>query len=261
MNEQMNKEQNENIYIPVIKTICRDCIFKYDNNQSLEDKTSISSSCTIDRLDNSNAEWNSDGKYWSLNYFCNHCRNEDWLKKNNLEYSSNIDLLEKIRKENKIYSDIIILIHQNHLLEDIERLLDKIQSKYIGKVIISVNNQNIKPSYINRLLSKYHFDWQLVIHLEELSIKEQLYKIHKYTIGMFFIIVDKLNDYNDSLPELLDKMINDDNQRFVYYETNEGITNLVIHNLLYKMLGTIERDIIMKYAEEQKCQHMLKLKN
>lgn len=261
MNEQTNEEQSLNINIPIIQTICRDCVFKYDNTQSLDDETGASSWCVIGKLDNSNAEWNRDGQYWSLNYFCNHCRNEDWVKKNKLEYSSDQGLLEKIREENKVYSDIIILVHQNHLIEDIDRALNKIKSGHVGKIIISVNNTKIKPSLLNSILKKYTFDWQAIFHIDDLSIDEQIYKVHKYTKGMFFIVVDKLEHYRDDLPKLLDDMINDNGEKFIFYETDEGITNLVVHNILYKTTGTIKRDVIQKLAEENQCQHMLKLKN
>lgn len=244
--------------LPVTKTICRDCVFN-SFYAVAHDEYGDKHWCSIGKLDNNRATWNMEDQYWSLDYFCNHCRNKDWVEKNKFEYAPDSALLEKIREENKVVTDIIILVHANHLLEDVERVLDKIQSKYTGKVIVSVNNSKIKPSGLNRLLNKYKFDWQIIIHMHELSVQDQIYKVHKYTKGMFFIIVDRLTHYNDTLLETLDKIINDNNEKFVYYETEEGITNLVVHNILYQMLGTINRDTIIKFAEDQKCLHMLKL--
>lgn len=246
--------------LPVTKTICRDCVFACSNTTVFDDTDGSSSWCAIQKLDNNRATWNKEDQYWSLDYFCNHCRNVDWVKKHKLEYAPDSALLEKIREENKVISDIILLVHSNHLLEDIERVLDKMQSKYIGKVIVSINNTKIRPSAINKLLNKYKLDWQITIHMNDSSVREQVYKTHKYTKGMFSIIVDKFTHYDDSLPETLDKLVNDANEKFVYFETDEGITNLVVHNILYSMLGTFDRDTIIKFAEDQECQHMLKLK-
>jgi len=246
--------------IPVTKTICRDCVFNTFFAVA-HDEYGDKHWCSVGKLDNNKAEWNEKDQYWSLDYFCNHCRNSDWVKKNKLEYAPDSALLEKIREENTVFTDIIILVHQHHLLEDVKRVLDKIQSKYIGKVIVSVNNQKIKPSAINRLLSEYKFDWQILMHLEDTSVDDQVHKVHKFTKGMFFMLVDMLGQYNDDLPKQIDIMINDNNNKFVYYEPDENMVNIVMHNILYQMLRTVKRDVIIKYAEDQQCLHMLKLKN
>jgi hypothetical protein len=246
--------------LAIAKTICRDCIFRGRLLSLVEMPNGGNEYCQLQKLNKDKARFNREDGYWSLDYFCNSCRNQDWLKYNKLLGATEEEIKLVIRKENTVKSDIIFLFHQNHLIQDIERVLDKVESKYVSNVLISINNPDLRPSHLSKLMNRYTFPWQISFNLESICTEMQVAKIHKYSKGMFSIIVDRMTLFDSKLPEELDTRINDKNEKFVLYQPEEGISNLVIHNMMYGMLKTIDVNIIKQFAEGQKCQHMLKLK-
>lgn len=262
LEEFEDKPDDGSSQLNIAKTICRDCIFRGETLEMLPSQNGEGHYCTINKLNKDKAQFNKENQYWSLNYFCNSCRNKDWLKANNLLDANEDTILKTIRKENTVKSDLIFLFHQNHLLEDIERTLDKVDATYVSNVLISINNRKIRPSQINKLMQKYRFHWQLNYNLEDIGLELQIVKLHKHTKGMFSIIVDKMTLFNSDLPRQLDVLVNDKNEKFVLWQTeDEETSNLVIHNIMYNMVKTIDIKIIKDFAEGQKCLHMLKLKN
>jgi len=246
--------------LAVAKTICRDCIFRGQVLSLVEMPNGQGQYCQVDKLNKDKARFSREDGYWSLDYFCNSCRNKDWLKAKKLVGEPQEVIQKVIRQENTIKSDLIFLFHQNHLLEDIERVLDKVDATYVSNVLISINNKATRPSHLNKLMQKYKFPWQLNFNIEPICQEVQVAKLHKYTKGMFSIVIDQMTLFNSELPKELDTRINDKNEKFVLYETEGGLTSLVIHNILFNMLKTIDINTIKQYAEGQKCLHMLKLK-
>jgi len=244
----------------VSKTICRDCIFRGETMMFLPSQKGEGHYCNIKKLNKDKAKFDAKNQYWTLDYFCNSCRNKDWLKAKKLVGEPQEVIQKVIRQENTVKSDLIFLFHQNHLLEDIERALDKVDAAYVSNVLISINNLQTRPSHLSKLMKKYSFPWRLNFNLEPTCEEMQIVKLHKYTEGMFSIIVNRMTLFNSNLPKELDTRINDNNEKFVLYQTEEDRTNLVIHNILFNIVKTIDIDAIKQFAEGQKCLHMLKLK-
>lgn len=246
--------------LAVAKTICRDCIFRGSVLSFLPSQDGKGHWCTIDKLNREKAKFDVPNQYWSLDYFCNSCRNKDWLKAKKLVGEPQEVIQKAIRAENTVKSDLIFLFHQNHLLEDIERVLDRVDATYVSNVLISINNKATRPSHLSRLMNKYKFPWQLNFNLEPICEEVQVAKLHKYTKGMFSIIINRMTLFNSLLPKELDTRINDDGEKFVLYQTEEDGSNLVIHNILFNLIKTTNINDIKQFAEGQKCLHMLKLK-
>ena len=235
------------------KTICRDCMFKTTEHDSSKPLEIIQIGCSIDKIQEEKAELTTDdGKtYYTLDYICKYCRDEDWAKEQDVEYRNDEAALKIIRKENTIHSDIIILFNVNHTIKDLDLIVGKINNSLIQRVIVSVNNKKVTPHQIFISLSKLNKKWQFIYQTEDTGINKQIEDSFKYVVSPYYIVIEKLSRYNDNLPTLIDFAINELEKKFCMV-MGDGFDELIMQSALHKLNhGCYPKEIAEKYKETE----------
>lgn len=234
----------------MIKTSCKGCIFKGEETQQYLDLPN--KFCQLNKLDESKAEYVDNN--WILNYFCNHCRNIDWMQDKNLDKrtANKNEILKVIREENTIYSDVIILINKHHTINDIQKVLSKIHNPLIRTIILSINNQNINIAAVHKAISKINKKTVFEFFVEDVGIHEQIKTCYKHVKSQYYIVVEKLSQYNDALPTAIDNSINEHQQKFCLILSDDGYHEVVMQSLLHKMSGGFyPESIVNTYKDDE----------
>lgn len=210
---------NESEYVVI--TSCKDCIF------SIKD-FGIQTGCKLSRLEKflskNEAKLDKDQKHYTINRFCNTCRNHDWLEEN-----PGKDLT--ILNDTSINYGIIIPISQNIDYIDIQYSLLTNHLTYKPKHIYILHSISFSKEYINMIRS-----------LSDVPITfTRIYTGDLVKTGIsicdneFFVVVNTGEKLDDSLIVAANNIINVDLDKVVIIKNNQ---HKLIHTLCYSVLDS-----------------------
>jgi hypothetical protein len=261
MNEEKQELKNS------IQTICKDCIFNQSTKVDMATKEGgvhsriVQIGCLAKQLNKDKSLVESDKEetqlYHRLDYFCAYCKNKDWAKHHKL--SNTKEQLAFIRKEVEVHTDIIFVLHENHTLQDLTILIGKIKNPLIKKLIFVCNNRKIEFFDVNEALKNVKYQWQFIMPTEDSCIEAQITQASKHLKSRYFIVVQKLAQYDDSLPTIIDRQINDNGKQFclVKDEDDEGYNNLIMQTRLQKHYKYFEPNYIIDKYKDTEWAHLI----
>lgn len=249
-----------------IQTICKDCIFNHSTPITMSHKDGphtrlVQIGCLANQLNKDKSIIESDKEetqlYHRLDYFCAYCKNKEWVNHHKLKTTQ--EQKDFIRKEITVHTDIIFLLHENHNLADIALLVKKIKNPLIKKLIFVCNNRELEFFDVNIILKDIKYQWQFIIPTEDSCVEAQVTQATKYIKSRYFIVVQKLGQYNDNLPTVIDKEINDNGKQFclVKDDEDEGYNNLIMQTRLQKHYKYFEPNYIIDKYKDTEWAHLI----
>lgn len=220
-------------------TTCKTCIFS-DLNDGMQ------VGCTAGKLSKyiEKGKAYKDDKFYVIEGLCQSCRNYEWLKNFDLEIS-NDELLKKIREENRVTHDLLVLADKD--LESFEKTIKSFKDE--DNIFDNIYVISTLPSFkeYESVIKNYYNDTKFRIVLDLLNdTKKTIDSVVLKTKSFFFSVVQSGFEANRSYTKSLTKFIVDDiNEVSVIHD--DGIMTAQV--LLYNMLSGQEKPFIEMVEE------------
>jgi hypothetical protein len=226
----------------------------------------ITTLCRLNLLKDNGAklEFKEEGnkKYFSINRLCNTCRNANWAKD-----KPAYKLEEIVRKEIELKCDVILFAGN---LQDLEFSLKSISKSTLlpSSVIVILDNNEIKPLSIVKILQDMPYDWQIIQNLENRNFIEKIQEAVEKGVGDWYCILNSTSKLPENTLEDINEDINDRLQRYISVR-HEDFT--IYSKSIHRVLGGFSRtkieedkwisnldDKIDYIADQNNSHHMIK---
>ncbi len=81
-------------------------------------------------------------------------------------------------------------------------------------------------------------------------VDKQINDCFKKSESQYYIVVEKLSQYNDALPTVIDEALNDKRQRFCLVQADEGYHNLIMQSKLHQMVHGFKPEELTEHFKD-----------
>lgn len=232
-------------------TTCKTCIFA-----DVKDGKQVD--CIVGKLDLylNKGKANKDGDFYVIQGICQSCRNNEWLK-SLPENFDHVDLVKKIKKENRVTHDLFI-----DYCSDIDKLNNLLVSmKTLGNIFDNIYVITLKPDFkeIEKVVKNTYPDAKFLAILDILNDKEKIVsqRVSKSKSFFFSYVNTSFEPKYNYTEKLTDFIVEKANEVSVLID-DDILTSQV---LLYKMLIGSEKPFLEAVEELCRIQETEMIKN
>ena len=224
----------------MIETTCKDCVFAQLKNDKQH-------GCQLNRLEKlgfreSDAPPFGDGKYFTVERFCNTARPQEWL--DSLSFEESLDLKKTVMKE--VYPRVGILINfdteQDQPLEKLQHSISQLLSQEHTPRYVIVCNQKVEYNEaIQEMLasnlpeSTEHHIVQLIRKFEnKIEIIDECFR---HALNGWMYVTTCGEEIPNTLMQTLNRIINEDMEKITIVKPYDGFNGMIFQAVIFKFLN------------------------